>query len=93
MGNFRQTQDFGISWGVPGLRIGKSQYGTWWVSVGLPFGFRITKNLGSFSKQVPSSLPATYQQPAISPAPSVPTQPQIQHLTENQKILEKMRKP
>lgn len=37
---------YGFSWGGRGFRIGRSQYGNWWISVGLPFGFRITKVLG-----------------------------------------------
>jgi len=26
----------GCSWGVPGFRIGKSAFGNWWISVGVP---------------------------------------------------------
>ena len=37
---------FGMSWGFGGVRFGRSQFGNWWISVGLPFGFRMTKRLG-----------------------------------------------
>lgn len=91
MGNFRQTKDFGISWGVPGFRIGKSQYGNWWISIGLPLGFRITKNLGSMKSSQHSSR-------RIEPQPQLTNHsqaisPQSQQLTENQKLLEKMKHP
>lgn len=91
MSNFRQTKDFGISWGVPGLRIGKSQYGTWWISIGLPLGFRITKNLGSLKapKQVSSSPPAQPQGVNLQ-QPNIPYS-QTNQPTENQKLLEKMK--
>lgn len=93
MSNFRQTKDFGISWGVPGLRIGKSQYGTWWISIGLPLGFRITKNLGSMKDPKPLSSPTPPQ-----PQPAIQQQPNYSHSqthppTENQKLLEKMKHP
>jgi hypothetical protein len=92
MGNFRHSKDFGISWGVPGLRIGKSQYGNWWISIGLPLGFRITKNLGSMKSSQPS--PAhTQPQPLVTSHPqAIPQQTQSQQLTENQKLLEKMKR-
>jgi len=93
MSNFRQTKDFGISWGVPGLRIGKSQYGTWWISIGLPLGFRITKNLGSTKDPKPISGPPPSQpQAAIQQLPTYSNSPP-QLLTENQKLLEKMKHP
>jgi hypothetical protein len=91
MRNFRQTNDFGISWGVPGLRIGKSQYGTWWISIGLPLGFRITKSLGSLKTQVfESSTPPTQPQ-ALNPQTLSTLHSQTDHLTKNQKLLEKMK--
>lgn len=94
MGNFRQTKDFGISWGVPGLRIGKSQYGTWWISIGLPLGFRITKNLGSMKDPRPLSNESLPQLPMGSQTRSpISSQAQSQKLTENQKLLEKMKRP
>ena len=94
MGNFRQTKDFGISWGVPGLRIGKSQYGTWWISIGLPLGFRITKNLGSMKDPHPLSNQSLPQLPMeIQTRTPISSQAQNQKLTENQKLLEKMKRP
>lgn len=36
----------GLSWGTRGFRIGKSVSGNWWISLGLPFGFRYTWMLG-----------------------------------------------
>ena len=36
----------GWSWGTRGFRIGRNQFGNWWISVSLPFGFRYTKTLG-----------------------------------------------
>lgn len=30
----------GLSWGVRGFRVGKAASGRWWMSIGLPFGFR-----------------------------------------------------
>ncbi len=36
----------GLSWGSRGFRIGKSAAGNWWISLGLPFGFRYTWMLG-----------------------------------------------
>ena len=36
----------GLSWGTRGFRVGKSVSGRWWVSLGLPLGFRYTWHLG-----------------------------------------------
>jgi len=93
MGNFRQTKDFGISWGVPGFRIGKSQYGTWWISIGLPLGFRITKNLGSLKAPKPLSSSSPNQLQAVNPQQPNITHSQTHQPTENQKLLEKMKNP
>ena len=93
MGNFRQNDGLGISWGVRGLRIGKSQYGNWWISVGLPLGFRITKSLGSMKRSQPLAGQPTPTQPMVNPPISNAPPVQIQPLTENQKLLEKMRRP
>jgi hypothetical protein len=30
----------GLSWGMRGFRVGKAASGRWWISIGLPFGFR-----------------------------------------------------
>lgn len=42
----------GLSWGVRGFRVGKSVSGNWWVSLGLPFGFRYTWLLGRSTRSV-----------------------------------------
>jgi hypothetical protein len=87
--NWQSQQSFGLSWGVRGFRIGKSQYGTWWISVGLPFGFRITRRIGR------QHDPITHLQ-NLSPQPlSIPNLTSVEHLTattNNRKILEEMRK-
>jgi hypothetical protein len=89
------NQDFGVSWGLPGFRIGKSQYGTWWVSVRLPLGFRITKRLGRQRDPAGSLLPPNSISTTPLPAPFVPValpaQQAKQVQTSNQKILEQMR--
>lgn len=42
----------GLSWGIRGFfRIGKSVRGNWWISLGLPLGFRYVWMLGSSSKK------------------------------------------
>lgn len=92
-GSYQPSKDFGLSWGFAGFRIGRSQYGTWWVSVGLPFGFRVTRRLGrqhdpTLGAQQPTTnfLPATTT-PVPSSQPSLPPPA----TTRNQKILEQMR--
>lgn len=42
----------GISWGFRGFRVGRNQFGNWWVSVGLPFGFRYSKTLGKLKSGI-----------------------------------------
>ena len=91
MGYFRQTKDFGVSWGVPGLRIGRSQYGTWWISIGLPLGFRVTKNLGPLRDPNPVSNSIPSSQPSMNSLQQTIPQLPIQKLTDNEKILKKMR--
>jgi len=91
MGNFRQDNGLGISWGVRGLRIGRSQYGRWWISIGLPLGFRITKNLGPIRGPRTQSSPSTVPQPLIDAQIPVEPHATLQPLTENQKLLERMR--
>ena len=54
----------GLSWGMRGFRIGKSVAGNWWVSLGLPFGFRYVWFLGrskSAVKNYPPSPQVTMQ--------------------------------
>ena len=43
----------GLSWGTRGFRIGKSIRGNWWVSIGLPFGFRYTWRIPSRNQSTP----------------------------------------
>ena len=47
----------GLSWGARGFRIGKSVSGNWWISLGLPFGFRYSWLLGR-----PKSIEQSYNQ-------------------------------
>ncbi len=81
----------GLSWGVRGFRIGKSSYGNWWISLGLPFGFRYTWMLGK--------TPLSKSNPKIEENPQIDNTNEVIESTEssltksrNQKILEKMRK-
>ena len=41
---------YGLSWGVAGLRVGKNQHGSWWISIRLPLGFRVIKYITSTKK-------------------------------------------
>lgn len=98
MKNYRRRADgFGISWGVPGLRIGRSQYGTWWITVGLPFGFRITKQLGKMRDPLdPKLLEEAKDNSPVSEKKAPPTimQTQLpsQPRTKNQEILERIKR-
>lgn len=47
----------GLSWGGRGFRIGRSVSGRWWISIGLPFGFRYTRVLSNRQRAVPSEQP------------------------------------
>jgi hypothetical protein len=65
--NIQDKFPAGLSWGVRGLRVGKSTYGNWWVSFSLPLGFRYTWMLGknSFEKtknQLEESKSVRYQE-------------------------------
>ena len=82
--------DFGVSWGIRGFRIGRSQYGTWWVSIWLPFGIRITRRLGRERSSLGKASEAVAQ-PHGAEAPPLPNQGSAQPLTHNQEILEKIR--
>jgi len=55
----------GLSWGTRGFRVGKSVSGNWWVSLGLPLGFRYTWHLGRRSS--PSNATVVTQQIAAPP--------------------------
>jgi len=46
----------GLSWGTRGFRVGKSLSGRWWVSLGLPLGFRYTWHLGRVSSSINTSV-------------------------------------
>lgn len=52
------SNSFGLSWASRRLRVGRTQYGNWWVSLRLPFGFKFTKKfdrLNVSSPTVPSN--------------------------------------
>jgi hypothetical protein len=94
----RQPSEFGVSWGIRGFRIGRSQYGTWWISIGLPFGIRITRRLGREKQEaIPSLKEHVEQIPEVS-SPELPLRHEPSALPsghvaeENAKILERMRK-
>ncbi len=98
MRNTRQPpHDFGMSWGVPGFRVGRSQYGTWWVSVGLPFGIRITRRIGKERRPLEATPQGQESEiPSIDhsrePQGIGQAQPTATHsLSKNQEILERMR--
>ena len=97
MKNYRQSSNgFGVSWGVPGLRFGRSQYGTWWVSIRLPFGFRITKRLGRMrdpNSVPPVNLPSPYiENPPSSSSNTTSPYQSILSESQNQKILDRMKR-
>ena len=98
MKNYRRGSDgFGISWGVPGLRIGRSQHGTWWIMVGLPFGFRITKRLGRMrdpmgTQSAEQLQPINLGEEKEVPVMPIQAKPPSQPLTKNQEILERIKK-
>jgi hypothetical protein len=81
----------GLSWGMRGFRIGKSAYGNWWISLGLPFGFRYTWMLG---KQ-----PMNKSKPQIEESSQIDSTNEIIESSENnkpnsrnQEILSKMKR-
>jgi len=86
--------DFGLSWGMRGFRVGRSQYGTWWFSVQLPLGFRITRRLGRLKDPRPNLTPAEVIEgealPNISPPAAVPPSEQIV-VSRNQEILARIK--
>lgn len=97
MKNDRQAVGgLGVSWGVPGLRFGRSQFGTWWISIGLPFGIRLTRRLGR--KRDPIGVPSP-----VPPAPGTAGLPKSSGKggdqpaqggapSRNQEVLERMRR-
>ena len=46
----------GLSWGTRGFRVGKSVAGRWWVSLGLPLGFRYTWHLGRWNSPIKTTV-------------------------------------
>ena len=85
--------NYGLSWGLPGFRIGRSQYGNWWISLGLPFGLRITKRLGrkalgSRSDYRGSEFPDVDEVKKISEKSA---ERDMQSNTENEKILDRIK--
>lgn len=69
----------GLSWGTRGFRIGKSVSGNWWVSLGLPFGFRYTWMLGKINKTTQDELTSSTPEPienSISNQKQPSSQPQ-----------------
>jgi hypothetical protein len=95
MQGHRPPYDLGVSWGFPGFRIGRSQYGTWWISVGLPFGFRVTRRLTWNTREEPvSKLGSEVLQRSVPlPTEATPISPELSHgrETTNQEILRKIR--
>ena len=86
--------EFGLSWGMRGFRIGRSQYGTWWVSLQLPFGFRITRRLGPLKDPRPNlasaDLFAGGAHPPLSHSTDAPLKdPSV--ISRNREILERMK--
>jgi hypothetical protein len=56
----------GLSWGIPGFRIGISPFGRRWMAISLPFGFRYFTYLGSepFERTVPDPKPGVSHGPS-----------------------------
>jgi hypothetical protein len=96
--DWRSQHNFGVSWGFPGLRIGRSEYGTWWVSIGLPFGFRITKRLGRSKDPLSGPVNSvsgqvTLPPPVELPQAKDPTQVASSAvISKNREVLERMKK-
>jgi hypothetical protein len=83
--------NLGLSWGFRGFRIGRSQSGTWWVSIGLPFGFRVTQRLGKSR----SPGVAEYNVDAITPRDALLPDDSdlvVSRKSENMDIVGRMRK-
>lgn len=86
--------DFGLSWGMRGFRVGRSQYGTWWISVRLPFGFGITRRLGRLKDPMSRAAHAEVVDAEVlpdmsSPSANLPKEQSI--ISRNQKILARMK--
>jgi hypothetical protein len=85
-------QGMGVSWGFRGLRIGKSPYGQYWISIGIPgTGLYFIKYLSRPKQGIPpqdnNSFPPdegykTIEQPSSLSSPK----------SKNQEILERIKK-
>src|SRR4051812_36093886 len=84
----RPPHEFGVSWGVGGFRVGRSQYGTWWISLSLPFGVRISRRLGR--ERAPSAgLEGKATPPATEAQLQNPPREEASNpKTHNQQVLE-----
>jgi len=84
---------YGFSWGIAGFRVGQNQYGKWWVSVGLPLGFRVTKYLSYEPKNNFSSnnQPGIQNSSTSSSFSKLSSRHVSNHLTHNQQVLENIK--
>ena len=91
----------GLSWGTRGFRVGKSNRGNWWVSIGLPFGFRYTWFLGGASPQERQYRAEAQQRLPKATNPVLPplAAPRISHVppsansaSQNHAILESIKR-
>lgn len=76
------SNGMGVSWGLAGLRIGRSPTGSLWVSASIP-----GTGISFFKYLSPKAPQATQQQPVIQ-APLASSIP----MTANQRILEDIRR-
>jgi hypothetical protein len=80
----------GFSYGFGGLRVGRSPSGDLWVSATIPgTGIGFFKSLSSGTTTQPVAQPLPIQNQPITPATSGRI---VTSQTQNQKILEKMKK-
>lgn len=80
------SNGMGVSWGLAGLRIGRSPTGSLWVSASIP-----GTGISFFKYLSPKAPQATQQQSAIQAPPSPPPATSIP-ITANQRILEDIRR-
>jgi hypothetical protein len=76
----------GVSWGFGGVRIGRSGYGSWWISVGIPrTGIR-------FSKVIYRPIRTNSSNTLASGGSSLPVPPGAVSapITSNQEIVQEM---
>ena len=77
------SNGLGFSYGIAGIRVGRSPTGNFWVSFSIPgTGISFIKYLGANNSQ--TALPATSTTPSANLQNNSP-------LTPNQKLLEKMK--